>query len=182
MSSFVDASFAGDLRDSKSTSGSYLVLIGPNTCVPIGWFCKKQGAVSHSSTEAEIISLDAGLRMEGIPALALWEVIVDVLGAPSKTRKLVSGRPDDLKVKPKSESQKFVESIDYVPCNIPPSSGNGRLCLLEDNDAVIKMTVKGRAPNMRHVMRTHRVDLDFLFERITEDPGIFIRYVSTKVS
>ena len=30
--------------------------------------CKKQTSVSHSSTEAEIISLDAGLRMDGIPA------------------------------------------------------------------------------------------------------------------
>ena len=29
---------------------------------------------SHSSTEAEIISLDAGLRMEGIPALDLWDI------------------------------------------------------------------------------------------------------------
>ena len=33
--------------------------------------CKKQTSVSHSSTEAEIISLDAGLRMDGIPALSL---------------------------------------------------------------------------------------------------------------
>ena len=33
------------------------------------WICKKQTSVSHSSTEAEIISLDAGLRMDGIPAL-----------------------------------------------------------------------------------------------------------------
>ena len=33
--------------------------------------CKKQTSVSHSSTESEIISLDAGLRMDGIPALDL---------------------------------------------------------------------------------------------------------------
>ena len=31
--------------------------------------CKKQASVSHSSTESEIISLDAGLRLDGIPAL-----------------------------------------------------------------------------------------------------------------
>ena len=31
--------------------------------------CKKQMSVSHSSTESEIISLDAGLRMDGLPAL-----------------------------------------------------------------------------------------------------------------
>ena len=47
--------------------------------VPIKWMCKKQTSVSHSSTESEIISLDAGLRMDGIPALDLWDLIVTVL-------------------------------------------------------------------------------------------------------
>ena len=54
------------------------------------------------------------------------------------------------------------------------------LYALEDNDAVIQMTVKQRSPTMRHVSRTHRVDLDWLFERISKDPGIFIKYVPTK--
>ena len=31
--------------------------------------CKKQTAVTHSSTELEIISLDTGLRLDGLPAL-----------------------------------------------------------------------------------------------------------------
>ena len=53
------------------------------------------------------------------------------------------------------------------------------MLVLEDNDAVIKMTLKGRSPNMRHVARTHRVDLDWLFERFQSDPGILIRYVNT---
>ncbi len=75
---FCDASFAGDLRDSKSTSGALLVLVGPRTWVPITWFCKKQGAVSHSSSEAEVISLDAAVRMEGIPVLSLWDLVIDV--------------------------------------------------------------------------------------------------------
>ena len=37
---FVDASFAGDIRDSKSTSGMVMYLMGPNTCVPLSWMCK----------------------------------------------------------------------------------------------------------------------------------------------
>ena len=37
--------------------------------------CQKQTSVSHSSTESEIISLDAGLRLDGIPALDLWDLI-----------------------------------------------------------------------------------------------------------
>ena len=33
---------------------------------------------------------------------------------------------------------------------------------------------------MRHVARTHRVDLDWMFQRLSEDPGINIKYVGTK--
>ena len=40
---------------------------------------KKQISVSHSSTVSEMISLDAGLRLDGIPALDLWDLIVAVL-------------------------------------------------------------------------------------------------------
>ena len=41
--------------------------------------CKKQTSVSHGSTESEIMSLDAGLRMDGLPALDLWDIVIDVL-------------------------------------------------------------------------------------------------------
>ena len=34
--------------------------------------CKKETCVSHSSAESEIKS--AGLRMDGIPALDLWDI------------------------------------------------------------------------------------------------------------
>ena len=54
--------------------------LGSHTFVPISWLCKKQTSVSHRSTEFEIISLDAGLRLKGIPALDLWDLIVSVLG------------------------------------------------------------------------------------------------------
>ena len=77
---FQDTEFAGDLEDSKSTSGGTLCVFGSHTFVPISWMCKKQTSVSHSSTESEIISLNAGLRLDGIPALELWNLIVLVLG------------------------------------------------------------------------------------------------------
>ena len=68
---FQDSDFAGDLEDSKCTSGGTLCALGSHTFVPISWMCKKQTSVSHSSTESEIISFDAGLRLDGIPALDL---------------------------------------------------------------------------------------------------------------
>ena len=52
--------------------------------------------------------------------------------------------------------------------------------VFEDNEAVIKMIIKGRSPTMRHVSRTHRVALDWLFDRINLDPNIQMKYVDTK--
>ena len=49
------------------------VYFGSHTFVSISWMCKTQTSVSHSSTEAELISLDASLRMDGLPALDLWD-------------------------------------------------------------------------------------------------------------
>ena len=71
--------FQKDLEDSKSTSGGTWCIFGSHTFLPLSWVCKKQTSVSHSSTESEIISLDAGLRLDGIPALDLWDLIVAVL-------------------------------------------------------------------------------------------------------
>ena len=81
---FQDSDFAGDLEDSKSTSGGTLCVWGSHTFVPISWMCKKQTAVSHSSTESEIISFDTGLRLDGLLVLELWDLIVSVLGNISR--------------------------------------------------------------------------------------------------
>ena len=72
---FQDSHFAGDLEDSKSTSGGILCMLRSHTFVPLDSMCKNQTSVSHSSTESEIISLDAGLRMDGIPALDPWDLV-----------------------------------------------------------------------------------------------------------
>ena len=44
-----------------------------HTVVSISCMCQKQTAVSHSSAESEILSLDEGLRMDGLPSLQFWE-------------------------------------------------------------------------------------------------------------
>ena len=90
---FQDSDFAGDLEDSKSTSGGTLCVFGSHTFVLISWMCKKQTSVSHISTESEIISLDAGLRLDGIPAPGLWDLIVLVLVNTTQSHDR-TGRPD----------------------------------------------------------------------------------------
>ena len=64
--------------------------------------------------------------------------------------------------------------------NVPSSHQEALLYVFEDNEAVIKMIIKGRSPTMRHVSRTHRVALDWLFDRLNLDPKIRIKYIDTK--
>ena len=45
--------------------------------------CDKQTSVSHSSAEAQIISLDAGLQMDGIPAITPWKLLIEVFHSVS---------------------------------------------------------------------------------------------------
>ena len=71
LGSFQDADFAGYLADSKATSGGMLCMFGDLTVVPISWARRKHTAVSHSSTEAEMISLDTGQRMKDLPVVVL---------------------------------------------------------------------------------------------------------------
>ena len=171
---FQDSDFARDLEDSKSTSGGTLCVFGSHTFVPISWMCKKQTAVSHSSTESDIISLDIGLRLDGLLALELCVLIVSVLGSVSqisdRTGRLVNV---DLKTNHKSH-------IDSGPSNVQSSRQEALLYVFEDNEAVIKMIIKGRSPTMRHVSRSHRVALDWLFNRNNLDPKIQVKYIDTE--
>ena len=182
---FQDSDFAGDLEDSKSTSGGTLCVFGSHTFVPRRWMCKKQTSVSHSSTESEIISVDAGLRLDGSPALDFWDLIVLVLGNTTQNHDR-TGEPVVCRDKdhgPNKRSQgmiKVLNDIDCVPSNVQSSHQEALLYVFEDNEAVIKMIFKGRSPTMRHVSRTHRVALDWLFDRINLDPKIQIKYNDTK--
>ena len=62
-------------------------MLGSRTFVPISWRSKEQTSVSHSSTESEIISLEAGLRLDGIPALDSWDLFVLVRGNTNQSPK-----------------------------------------------------------------------------------------------
>ena len=147
---FCDASFAAELRDSKSTSGALLALAGPNTFMPITWFVKKQGATTHSSSESEIVSLDTSLRVAGLPALTFWEAVVDTF------HPLGDNPAGGFSRMPTT----IGEYIDFVPPTLKRYSGRVKLVILEDNEPVIQMCIKCRAPALRHLARTLRINLD----------------------
>ena len=80
------------------------------------------------------------------------------------------------------KSHGMIDDLDRVDfsSNVNSSRQEALLYVFEDNEAVIKMIIKGRSPTMRHVSRTHRVALDWLFDRINLDRKIQIKYIDTK--
>ena len=101
-------------------------VFGSHTFVPISWMCKKQTSVSHRSTESEIISLDAGLRLDGIPAFDLWDLIVGVLGNtnqsnkeqgdPLMNKREVRSTPHTIQKRKQSQGViNDLDNVDFIP-------------------------------------------------------------------
>ena len=83
--------------------------------------------------------LDAGLRLDGIAALDLWDLIVSVLGNTTQTTERPE-RPVITDTSLKSQGKTHVlNSIDCVPANFQSSHQEALLYVFEDNEAVIKM-------------------------------------------
>ena len=111
--------------------------------VPISWMCKKQTSVSHSSTESEIISLDAGLRLDDIPALDLWDPIVAVLGNTNQSHKEQGDllmikqevRSPPHTIQERKQSQRMIndlDNVDFIPSNVQSSHQEALLYVFED--------------------------------------------------
>ena len=155
---------------------------------------RKKLLFRHSSTESEIISLGAGLRVDGIPALDLWALVIEVLHSsanqPKKSKENVQGNLlHDTPTRKQTENQVKTPiqyndlelcNVDYVSSNVKSSRSGVMLCIFQDNEAVMKMIIKGRSPTVRHMSRTHRVALDCLIDGINLDPQIQIKYVDKK--
>ena len=74
---FADADFAGCSKTSRSTSGAHLTLLGSRSTWPLAGQSKKQGCVSHSTPEAEIVAADHAVRTMGVPSLDLWSTLFE---------------------------------------------------------------------------------------------------------
>ena len=177
---FTDADFAGDLTNAKSTSGAYLAIVGPNTFAPITASCKKQTCVSHSSTESEIVAAEQAIRCEGLQALTFWEFVTELLSEKNVQPTAAKGaetlvKPNSMELNPYSE--KF-EPAKYFAYTRPRFTTVTDLIIAEDNQAVIKIVQKARSMALRHLPRTHRIDLQWLFE-VCSNPRVQMRYVGT---
>ena len=125
---YADADFAGCILTQRSTTGVYLVIRGAGTCWPILGISKRQGCVSNSTPEAELVATSHALRIVGCPGLELWQ-----------------------KLLPHSPKVRF----------------------LEDNQAMLQVVKTGKNPTMRHLQRTHRVQVGWIHERYMSGHFIF---------
>ena len=172
---YSDADFAGDLIQAKSTSGLYMAIVGPNTFAPVTASCKKQTCVSHSSTESEIVAAEQAIRTEGLQALAFWELVTELLGTQPQKAETHTILPKACEINP--YSGRF-DPAKYFAYTRKPEQTT-RLIIAEDNEAVIKLVKKARSMALRHLPRTHRIDLNWLFE-VCSHPRVIMRYVHTK--
>ena len=101
--------------------------------MPLTWASRRQTASSRSTTEAEIISLDAVIFGEALPVQELCEIL--------------AGTPVDL------------------------------ICH-QDNSAVIAIAHSGYSPKLRHLSKTHKIDLGSLYEALQDD-RVQLRYIAT---
>ena len=137
--------------------------------------CTKQTSVYHSSTESEIISLDAGLRMDGLLALDLWDLAIEVPRTTPEFQKptQASTRETGAQIQSTPKDQNVnLSNADQVSSNAHLSEKESHLYIFEYSEAVVKMIIKERIPTMRNVSRTHRVALDWLFDRFKLEPKI----------
>ena len=156
-----DSDFAGDLEDSKIYFGWSLVYLWkPNIYHHQLDVQEKQTSVSANNT-----------ARRGEPAQGDLCGTRDHSINKNKTKTPTERRKRDIEQ---------LSNVDYVPSNTHSSEGESQLYIFEHNEAVIKMSIKGRSPTIRHVSRNHRVALDWLFDRINSEPKIQINCVDTK--
>ena len=95
--------------------------------------------------------------MDGLPALDLWDMVIKVLRSTNNTVqpnhsgiREIGARPNS-KAKTQNDKRRHMveqlSAVDYVPTNTHSSQGKFSCTYFEDNEAVVKMLVKGRSPN-----------------------------------
>ena len=181
-----------DCEDSESTSGRILCIFGSHThtFVPVSWMCKTQtsgltqfywiwssflGCRSAHGRFSRSHSVGFGDWSISFRTKQNRRTQERAAGTPSAVFKSNMHNPI-----PIQHTNVIPTNIDHIPSNTKNSNSSAMLHVFGDNEAVIKMIIKGRSPTMKHVSRTHRDALDWLFDRINLDAQIQIRYIDTK--
>ena len=126
---------------------------------------RSEPQVSHSSSESEIISSDAYPHSKC--GIVYWNhVRIPMI------RRSLRAQVSNVTLFHILLINFLFDTFDHVPSEIPESSFPASFCFskYEDNEAVIRMIIKGHSPDWR----TQLVDLDGLFARVNLDASISI--------
>jgi hypothetical protein len=116
---WTDADFAGDRDDRKSTSGITIRAVGG----PVSTGCRKQGAVSTSTTQAEIQSLS-----KGVMQLRFIVQLLEAMGV--KVKQPVPVNEDNqaaVSYATNAKNQSKVKHMDVKHCYIRDEAKKGRI-------------------------------------------------------
>ena len=181
---FRDSDLAGPWKLKINISWTLVHFAEVKLLRPRSWMCKKQTSVSHGSKEAERVF--SGCWFTHGRNSRAWYFILD---QTKSTNPKVRSYRETCRVSPHSTWKTKIQPstsiwiwIMLIPFRLTWDLVALVLCKMynDDSEAVIKMIIKGRSHTMRHVSRTHRVALDWLFDRINLDDKIQIRYMDTK--
>ena len=188
---FQDSDFAGDFEDSKATTerrrvGSYVSLEVEHLSPLVGCASNKRhySGVLHNQNHFVGCSTANG-----------WITCSWFMGCGDRSVTFIeqyqnTNQPPqqvtvrEMRIPNPNKRETEMLKNDFRMWTASPqtknsSQGESQLYTFEDIEAVIKMIIKGRSPTMS-VSRTHRVALDWLFDRINLEPKIQIKYVDTK--
>ena len=169
----------------------HCAFLGSHTFVPISWM-QETNFIFAQFNRIRNHFFGRRSKVGRYTPLDLWDLIVAVLHGNTNQHRIERGDPLLNKREACSpphtihkcqQCQRMInklDNVDFILSNVQSSHQEALLYVFEDNEAVIKMIIKGRGPAMRHVSRTHRVALDWLFDRINLDSKIQIKYIDTK--
>ena len=128
---------AGDLEDSKSTSGGVLFFCKQNICPSQLDVQETNFCLAQLHRVGEILSLDAGSRLDGLRALDLWDKVIEVSRStnnnaqPKHTSHQETGAVLDSKTKTqhvkRRQKVEQLSEVDHAPTNTHSSQGESQL-------------------------------------------------------
>ena len=141
----------------KKRKGRMMCIFGSHT------ICSQEAGLARSKHRSRNYLIRRWSKI-GRNALNLWDMVIDTLQPPTRRDPM-----RNKKTKSVLSDERLTDS-NNVPPNSHISSQRASLFVFEDNDAVIKLVIKGWSPFMRHISRTRCVNLDCLLDQRNLDP------------
>jgi len=145
---YVDADFGGDADNVRSTSGGLLALVGPSTWFPLMWTSRRQTSTSRSTTEAEVVALAMSLFGEALPAMDMWDTLLQ----RRVKLKILEDNEAAIKAIAKGYSSKLrhmgrVHKVNLSSINEVTTSGDVSVAHVGTDEQVADVFTKALPPN-----------------------------------